>query len=238
VAGNDVTTKLCAYAGCGEFCEGNPTVLPDDDDDDVGRRPETCVVKSGRFRFRSGDEQSTNALLMSDVPGSLCMFDALRPNDGEQSVPDTPSPSPSVLTTNLASRAATLSVTTTVIALSVPCAASVLPVGRKTPHAAASGGNAKSMTRPTNMSRAQDRLLTRVMVSIFVGYVLCFGLYFGVNCADPRAERFPFWAHKMAAWLVYLHCCANPVVYGLTNRQFWRDFVSLVVRCKARLCRL
>jgi len=92
----------------------------------------------------------------------------------------------------------------------------------------------KSAFKSSGISRAQDRMLKRVTLSVCVNYLLCFGLYFYVNCADLNADQLPYWTHKMSAWLTYLHCCANPVVYGLTHRQFWNDFVSLVRRCTRR----
>lgn len=83
--------------------------------------------------------------------------------------------------------------------------------------------------------RMQDRMLTRVMVTVLVGYVLCFGLYFLVNCVDPTGRNLSAWLHKAGAWFVYLHCCVNPVLYGLTNRQFGADFMWMMRRCRANM---
>lgn len=197
-----------------------------------------------RFRFRSGDSSYDSAsvkLLMTSSPESVTPMSASdRPNAADCVVA---SAAESAATAKRSIATVTEAVSMTTGPRSMTPAAmdvsGVKPVSSFPRIASASGVGAKfTAGRPSNsMSRAQDRMLTRVMVTVFVGYVLCFGLYFAVNCVDPTAHRLPTWAHKTAAWLVYAHCCANPVLYGLTNRQFWCDFVTLVRRLKNNIFR-
>lgn len=68
-----------------------------------------------------------------------------------------------------------------------------------------------------------DIALTKTMVIIFVGLVLCFFFYYLVNIVDKRACFLPIWVHKLATWFLDLHSCINPIIYRLRNRRFKED---------------
>lgn len=76
------------------------------------------------------------------------------------------------------------------------------------------------------LARQQDYVLTKIMLVIFVGFLVCFGPYSSLNLVDLDGNLAPVWLHKMAALLLYAHCCYNPVIYALTNKQFRDDYIA------------
>lgn len=81
----------------------------------------------------------------------------------------------------------------------------------------------QDMVRADGGMTKVDIALTKTMVIIFVGFVLCFVVYYVVNVVDNRACCLPIWVHKMAGWCLDFHSCLNPIIYRMRNRQFKED---------------
>ena len=82
---------------------------------------------------------------------------------------------------------------------------------------------------------SREIALTKMMLAIFVGFSACHGPYFLANVLDGELNKYPEWLHKLSAWLLYMHTCVNPVLYGVMNTQFRQEyeriFASIGDRC-------
>ncbi|XP_077484560.1 G-protein coupled receptor moody-like [Amblyomma americanum] len=86
-------------------------------------------------------------------------------------------------------------------------------------------------------SRRQDEWrITRMVLVIFLSFLACYLPITIVKVVDAEV-RHPS-AHLGSQLLLYLSACINPVIYGVTNRQYRRAYAQLLGSVAALCCSL
>ena len=73
-----------------------------------------------------------------------------------------------------------------------------------------------------------DTKLTKMLVTIFLVYLVCLGPYSMVNMVDPHGARFPEVIHIFVSWLLFTNASINPFIYGFMNKNFRDAYLALV----------
>ena len=90
-------------------------------------------------------------------------------------------------------------------------------------------GNGKAVTSVLNAAqsaqRREDIRLTKMMLTIFLCFLVCFLPLMLVNVADDAVE-FPF-LHILASVLAWASAVVNPFIYAFKNRQYQQAFIKV-----------
>ena len=73
--------------------------------------------------------------------------------------------------------------------------------------------------------RREDLRLTKLMLTIFLSFLVCFLPLMLVNVADDSVE-FPF-LHILASVLAWASAVVNPFIYAFKNRQYQQAFIKV-----------
>lgn len=77
----------------------------------------------------------------------------------------------------------------------------------------------------------QSDYKTAITVGCIIGiFIFCWGPFFVINCIGSIFEgSIPPVVFTCFTWLGYLNSCANPVIYGVTNVEFRRTFIRILM---------
>ena len=71
-----------------------------------------------------------------------------------------------------------------------------------------------------------DIRLTKMMLTIFLCFLVCFLPLMLVNVADDNVQ-FPF-LHILASVLAWASAVVNPFIYAFKNRQYQQAFIKVI----------
>ena len=74
--------------------------------------------------------------------------------------------------------------------------------------------------------RREDIRLTKMMLTIFLCFLVCFLPLMLVNVADEAVD-FPF-LHILASVLAWASAVVNPFIYAFKNRQYQQAFIKVI----------
>ncbi|XP_073323576.1 G-protein coupled receptor 84-like [Pagrus major] len=74
--------------------------------------------------------------------------------------------------------------------------------------------------------------VTRMCLTVFLGFVVCFVPFLLINIADKH-DRAPRVLYMICRNLTWLNSCINPVLYAVMNRQFRQAYHVLLTRAAA-----
>ena len=93
--------------------------------------------------------------------------------------------------------------------------------------------NGSDATKNTALNAAQsaqrreDIRLTKMMLTIFLCFLVCFLPLMLVNVADDDVQ-FPF-LHIVASVLAWASAVVNPFIYAFKNRQYQQAFIKVIL---------
>merc|ERR1719414_2337987 len=88
-------------------------------------------------------------------------------------------------------------------------------------------GSQKSQQNSSNsQQRREDIRLTKMMLIIFVSFIVCFLPNMVVNVADEDVT-YPY-LHIIASILAWASAIINPFIYAFKNRQYQQAFVKIL----------
>ncbi|XP_071487396.1 protein trapped in endoderm-1-like [Diadema antillarum] len=95
------------------------------------------------------------------------------------------------------------------------------------PATTAASGEAGSQRQVQKPNAREDLSFTRMMIAIFVAFILCYFPYILTNLVDPDVTMLEL--HFFAGMCCWFSSCLNPMLYVHMNRQFRRAFSNLAL---------
>ena len=91
------------------------------------------------------------------------------------------------------------------------------------------GSDAKNtaLNAAQSAQRREDIRLTKMMLTIFLCFLVCFLPLMLVNVADDDVQ-FPF-LHIVASVLAWASAVVNPFIYAFKNRQYQQAFIKVIL---------
>ena len=90
----------------------------------------------------------------------------------------------------------------------------------------ASDAKNSALNAAQSAQRREDIRLTKMMLTIFLCFLVCFLPLMLVNVADDDVQ-FPF-LHIVASVLAWASAVVNPFIYAFKNRQYQQAFIKVI----------
>ena len=94
----------------------------------------------------------------------------------------------------------------------------------------ASDAKNSALNAAQSAQRREDIRLTKMMLTIFLCFLVCFLPLMLVNVADDDVQ-FPF-LHIVASVLAWASAVVNPFIYAFKNRQYQQAFIKVIIYFK------
>ena len=91
----------------------------------------------------------------------------------------------------------------------------------------ASDAKNSALNAAQSAQRREDIRLTKMMLTIFLCFLVCFLPLMLVNVADDDVQ-FPF-LHIVASVLAWASAVVNPFIYAFKNRQYQQAFIKVII---------
>ena len=81
----------------------------------------------------------------------------------------------------------------------------------------------------------EELKLTRSLFVVVGSFIVCYTPYVVVSSLDVLFElSLPRQSYFFTSFMVFVESCVNPLIYGVMNREFRKEFLKIVPRCVKR----